>query len=165
MTDNHIVSGDTNGNIVVFDILKDNFDMKMKVDGAVTSIAFSTDRKQIVSSTFDDQATLWDVETGAIVRTFNAHDKGSIITSLSVSDFVPKDNSDECALPDVYGIEDKDLNPKKVEEIQNEEKKRNALINAVFDSKEFDELSERKCDSKEMKQKAMIELAKMINDK
>lgn len=69
----------------------------MKMDLPITSIAFSTDYKHIVTSTFDAQATLWDIKTGEIVQKLNGHNPGSIITSLAVSDeCLPELKSDEC---------------------------------------------------------------------
>ena len=41
--------------------------------GAVYSVCFSPDGKQLASSSFDRTVRLWDVETGACVRTLEGH--------------------------------------------------------------------------------------------
>ena len=43
--------------------------------GAVYSVCFSPDGKQLASSSFDRTVRLWDVETGACVRTLEGHSK------------------------------------------------------------------------------------------
>ena len=50
------------------------------VGRAVYSVCFSPDGKQLVSGSLDETVRLWDVETGACVRTLEGHDS----TVLSV---------------------------------------------------------------------------------
>ena len=43
------------------------------VGRAVYSVCFSPDGKQLVSGSLDETVRLWDVETGACVRTLEGH--------------------------------------------------------------------------------------------
>jgi len=52
---------------------------------SITSVAFSNDEKQIVTSSLDNKAVLWDIDTGKRVQVYDGHDRGSIVTSVAVS--------------------------------------------------------------------------------
>ena len=45
------------------------------------SVCFSPDGKQLVSGSLDETVRLWDVETGACVRTLEGH--GGVVTSVT----------------------------------------------------------------------------------
>jgi len=53
---------------------------------SITSVAFSKRYKQIITSSLNNKAVLWDIESGQIVRMFTGHDSGSIVTSVAVNE-------------------------------------------------------------------------------
>lgn len=48
-------------------------------------MAFSNDEKQIITSSLDNKAVLWDIETGKRMQVYGGHERGSIVTSVAVS--------------------------------------------------------------------------------
>lgn len=50
---------------------------------------------------------MWDIKTGEIIRKLEGHDKGSIITSIAVSECLPEDVNVKCNIElDLEDIKD-----------------------------------------------------------
>lgn len=59
--------------------------MTFMENGPVTSVAFSIDETEVITASMGNIATLWDIKTGQVIRHFDGHKKGSIITSLAAN--------------------------------------------------------------------------------
>ena len=43
--------------------------------GSVSSVAFSSDGKRLLTASFDRSARLWDIETGKVIKEFKTHER------------------------------------------------------------------------------------------
>jgi len=65
------------------------------VPDLITSLAFSWDGKMIVSATYDGQVSLWDIEQGRLINTFQDHDSGVHSVAMSPVEHIVASSGDD----------------------------------------------------------------------
>jgi len=86
--ENYIASGDIMGKVNIFDIYRTGSLMTIIENEAISSLAFSSDRRYIIIATNNNMISMWSLENGLKVKEFNGCDVQHFVTNVMVSSCV-----------------------------------------------------------------------------